>query len=164
MLMLRSAPWFDVTATWVMLLSLRSKITCECGHQIIDVMTQDDALLKGIGRVHQLHSAVLDDTTRNEMVMELRKGPGQHLKDHAYEYRRKLDTELALIKRKTQLFMHQSLSYFMSLTGQCLGAGLKELQVRAFALAGSALVAAMVGGANFLERVLYAKYYTDDGA
>ena len=45
-----------------------------------------------------------------------------------------------------------------------MGAGLKELQVRAFALAGSALVAAMVGGANFLARVLYAKYYTDDGA
>lgn len=102
--------WFDITATWVMLLSLRSKITCECGHSIIDCMIQDDALLKGIGRVHQLHSATLDPTLKEEMVMELRKGPGQHLKDHAYEYRRKLDTELALIKRKAQLTLHASIN------------------------------------------------------
>ena len=164
--------WFDTTATWVMLLSLRSKITSECGQHIIDIMIQDDALLEGIGRVHQLHSAVLDDKTRDEMVMELRKGPSQHLKNHAYEYRRKIDTELALIKRNPTLsFMHRPIRttrFSVCVCGsdkaslEC-AKGLKELQLRAFTLAGSAIVATMVGAANFLTRVLYAKYYTDDG-
>ena len=69
------------------------------------------------------------------MVRALRKGPSWHLKNHAYEYRRKLDMELALIKR------------------------LKELQVRAVALLGSSLVAVLIGAANLLARFLYDLYF-----
>eukprot|EP01052_Picozoa_sp_SAG31_P029189 SAG31_NODE_2882_length_4955_cov_22.807455_2_plen_167_part_00 len=127
--------WFDLTATWVMLLSLRSKISSERGHVILDAMIQDDALLKGIGRVHQFYEAELDSKGKEEMVMELRKGPAQHLKSHAYEYRRTLDAELASIKR------------------------LKEWQMRAFALFGSSLVAALIGAANLLARVIYDEHF-----
>ena len=74
-----------------------------------------------------------------EMVMVLRKGPALHLKNHAYEYRRTLDAELARIK------------------------GLKELQVRAVALGGSAMVAGLIGVANLLARVLYAQHFDDSG-
>jgi hypothetical protein len=132
--------WFDLTETWVMLLSLRSKISSECGHAIIDTMMQDDALLQGIGRVHQFSEANLDEIGEKDMIMAMRKGPGQHLKSHAYEYRRKVDTELAQIKR------------------------LKEWQSRAFALFGTALVAVLIGAANLLARVLYAKYFVEESA
>ena len=129
--------WFDVTATWVMLLSLRSKITSECGHAILDAMIQDEDLLEGIGQVHQFSEATLDEAGMKEMVMVLRKGPALHLKNHAYEYRRTLDAELARIKR------------------------LKELQVRAVALGGSTVVAGLIGAANLLARVLYAQHFAD---
>jgi len=131
--------WFDVTATWVMLLSLRSKMTSKCGHAILDAMIQDDALLEGIGRVHQFSEATLDAAGTKEMLMALRKGPALHLKNHAYEYRRTLDAELARIKR------------------------LKELQVRAVALSGSAVVAGLIGAANLLARVIYAQHFADSG-
>jgi hypothetical protein len=39
---------------------------------------------------------------------------------------------------------------------------LKELQARAFALIGSALVAVLIGSANFIARVLFKNYYGDD--
>ena len=74
-----------------------------------------------------------------EMVMVLRKGPALHLKNHAYEYRRTMDAALARIK------------------------GLKELQVRAVALGGSAMVAGLIGVANLLARVLYAQHFDDSG-
>ena len=131
--------WFDLTATWVMLLSLRSKITSECGHAILDAMIQDEDLLAGIGRVHQFSEATLDADGTKEMLMALRKGPALHLKNHAYEYRRTLDAELARIKR------------------------LKELQVRAVALSGSAVVAGLIGAANLLARVIYAQHFADSG-
>ena len=68
--------------------------------------------------------ATLDEAGMKEMVMVLRKGPALHLKNHAYEYRRTLDAELARIK------------------------GLKELQERVVALGGSAMVAGLIGVAN----------------
>ena len=40
-----------------------------------------------------------------------------------------------------------------------MGAGLKELQVRALALLGSAFVALMIGAANYLARVLFELHY-----
>ena len=127
--------WSDLTDTWVMLLSLRSKIDSQCGHAVLDAMIQDDELLEAIGKVHQFSEANLDEAAKEVMMRWLRKGPSSHLKNHAYEYRRKLDMELALIKR------------------------LKELQVRAVALLGSALVAVFIGAANLLARFLYGHYF-----
>ena len=40
---------------------------------------------------------------------------------------------------------------------------LKELQVRAVALGGSAMVAGLIGAANLLARVLYAQHFADSG-
>ena len=53
---------------------------------------------------------------------------------HAYEYRRKFDSELALIRR------------------------LKELQLRAVALLGTFLFSVLVGICNFLSQIAYTAY------
>ena len=65
----------------------------------------------------------------------LKQGPATHLQQHAYEYRRKFDAELAAIRR------------------------LKELQVRGVAFVGTVLLSALVGAANFASRIIYDGVY-----
>eukprot|EP01046_Picozoa_sp_COSAG06_P008191 COSAG06_NODE_411_length_16063_cov_12.216738_16_plen_1127_part_00 len=131
---------YDLIETWVMLLSLRSKITTECGHAVLDSMIQDEDFLAGIGLVHQITEATLDAAGTKEMLKAIQQGGvSKLLKNNAYEYRRTLDAEIERIKR------------------------LKELQVRAVALSGSAVVAGLIGAANLLARVIYAQHFADSG-
>ena len=90
------------------------------------------AVFAGLGAAHLLKDAVIKSgQVPNELLHELKQGPGKHIKNHAYTYRHKLDAELTKIGR------------------------IRELQRRAVALTGTAIVAAFVSIGNVLGRFYY---------
>ena len=76
--------------------------------------------------------AVCDGSYAPSILNLLNDGPGAHIRQNAYRYRHQVDKEVAIIRR------------------------VRELQVRLVTLAGSAVIASMVGLANFISRVAYA--------
>ena len=72
-------------------------MTVERGQAVLDCISMDEDALKAIGAAQQLGGIV--GTAPDEIVKMLKIGPGKHLLHHAYEYRRKFDVELALIRR-----------------------------------------------------------------
>ena len=92
------------------------------------------AVFAGLGAAHLLKDAVIKSgpgQVPNELLHQLKQGPGKHIKNHAYTYRHKLDAELTRIGR------------------------IRELQRRAVALTGTAIVAAFVSIGNVLGRFYY---------
>ena len=90
------------------------------------------AVFAGLGAAHLLKDAVIKSgQVPNELLLQLKQGPGKHIKNHAYTYRHKLDAELTKIGR------------------------IRNLQQRAVALTGTAIVAAFVSIGNVLGRFYY---------
>eukprot|EP00966_Prymnesium_polylepis_P174473 4036881-Prymnesium_polylepis.1 len=65
------------------------------------------------------------------MLTRLNKGPGAHIRGNAYRYRKMLDRELACVRR------------------------VKDIQLRAVGLVGTAIVATAIGASNVLGRLYY---------
>ena len=124
--------WQDFYESWASFLSLRSRLGAECAQQIFDAIATDEAVFAGLAAAHLLKDAVIKSgQVPNELLHKLKQGPGKHIKNHAYTYRHKLDAELTKIGR------------------------IRELQRRAVALTGTAIIAAFVSIGNVLGRFYY---------
>ena len=124
--------WQDFYESWASFLSLRSKLEAQCAQQIFDAIATDESVFIGLAAAHLLKDAVIKSgQVPNELLHKLKQGPGKHIKSHAYTYRHKLDAELTKIGR------------------------IRELQRRAVALTGTAIVAAFVSIGNVLGRFYY---------
>ena len=88
-------------------LQLRSEMGAERGQAVLDCICMDGDVLKALGAAQQLQGTV--GTAPDELVKLLKQGPVTHLTQHAYEYRRKFDVELASIKRIKELQVTASL-------------------------------------------------------
>ena len=127
-----SENWQDFYESWASFLSLRSKLEVQCAQQIFDAIATDEAVLTGLAAARLLKDAVITSGKwPNELLHQLKQGPVKHIKNHAYAYRLKLDAELTKIGR------------------------IRELQRRAVALTGTAIVAAFVSIGNVLGRFYY---------
>ena len=82
-------------------LQLRSEMGAERGQAVLDCICMDGDVLKALGAAQQLQGTV--GTAPDELDKLLKQGPVTHLTQHAYEYRRKFDVELASIKRIKEL-------------------------------------------------------------
>jgi hypothetical protein len=124
--------WQDFYESWASFLSLRSKLQAECAQQIFDAIATDESALEGLAAAHLLKDAVIKSgQVPNELLLQLKQGPGKHIKNHAYAYRHKLDAELTKIGR------------------------IRDMQQRAVALTGTAIIAAFVSTGNVLGRLYY---------
>ena len=124
--------WQDFYELWASFLSLRSKLEAECAQQIFDAIATDESVLAGLAAAHLLKDAVIkSDQVPNELLLQLKQGPGKHIKNQAYAYRHKLDAELTKIGR------------------------IRDLQQRAVALTGTCIIAAFVSIGNVLGRFYY---------
>ena len=89
-------------------------------------------MLTGLAAAHLLKDAVIKTgQVPTEVLLQLKQGPAKHIKNHAYAYRRKVDAELTKIGR------------------------IRDLQQRAVALTGTAIIAASVSTGNVLGRLYY---------
>ena len=91
----------------MLMLQLRSEMGAERGQAVLDCICMDGDVLKALGAAQQLQGTV--GTAPDELVKLLKQGPVTHLTQHAYEYRRKFDVELASIKRIKELQVTASL-------------------------------------------------------
>ena len=124
--------WQDFYESWASFLALRSKLEAECAQQIFDAIATDESVLTGLAAAHLLKDAVIKSgQVPNELLLQLKQGPAKHIKNHAYAYRRKVDAELTKIGR------------------------IRDLQQRAVALTGTAIIAASVSTGNVLGRLYY---------
>ena len=124
--------WQDFYESWASFLSLRSRLEAQCAQQIFDAIATDEAVFAGLAAAHLLKDAVIKSgQVPNELLLQLKQGPGKHIKNHAYAYRHKLDAELTKIGR------------------------IRDLQQRAVALTGTAIIAAFVSIGNVLGRFYY---------
>ena len=118
-------------------LQLRSSVEAACAQQVIDAIVTDDAVLSGLGAAHVLRNAAYTGAPPQEMLQQLKQGPGKHMKENAYRYRRTLDGELASIRR------------------------IYELKDRTFQALWAVFAAGMIGVFGFISRMLWG-FYGDD--
>ena len=124
--------WQDFYESWASFLALRSKLKAKCAQQVFDAIATDELVLTGLAAAHLLKDAVMKSgQVPNELLLQLKQGPAKHIKNHAYAYRRKVDAELTKIGR------------------------IRDLQQRAVALTGTAIIAASVSTGNVLGRLYY---------
>ena len=123
--------WLDFFESFQSLLSLRAQQTDPCCLQILDALVADVALRKGLAMAQGLSGMKSVEHPPAALLQALKKGPGKHLKVHAYSYRRRIDQELVRIRR------------------------VQKLQDRAVSLAGLTITSAMVGLFSFLSRYAY---------
>ena len=126
--------WQDFYESWVSFLALRSQLEAECAQQIFEAVATDKAVLSGLGGAHLFKDAVMESgpgQVPNELLIQLKQGPGKHIKNNAYAYRHKIDAELTKIGR------------------------IRSLQQRAVALTGTAIISVSVGTCNVLGQLYY---------
>ena len=124
--------WQDYYESWASFLALRSKLEAECAQQVFDAIATDESALTGLAAAHLLKDAVIKiGQVPSEVLLQLKQGPAKHIKNHAYAYRRKVDAELTKIGR------------------------IRDMQQRAVALTGTAIIAASVSTGNVLGRLYY---------
>ena len=117
--------WRDIYYSWAALLDLRKALKSDCGQYILEAIGADDSVLSGLGTAAAFEQAQMKEPP-SELLMVLKKGPGEHIRKHGYVYRRKVDREISRIVR------------------------VQVLQQRAVALVYSAIVAALIGAFSAL--------------
>ena len=132
--------------------------------QVLDAIVADDKVLSNLGAAHALRNAVLKDKPpqvtsppkppppqlpraspspltphapppAQELLLQLKQGPGKHIKSHAYAYRRKIDAELARLAR------------------------IQTLQQRMVGVVGTLIISTSIGLANYISRAVYDQYH-----
>ena len=121
--------WRDVTESWQATLALNKSLDVERGSAVLQCIASEEKLLQALGMAKALYKIKGDVPT--ELVMRLNDGAGAHIRTHAYKYDKLISLELVRIQR------------------------VKDMQWRAVTLAGSAVVATMIGTANLLSRLYY---------
>ena len=131
--------WQDVYESWASMLALRSKLVCHVAQQVFDAIATDVRLLEGLAGAELLKDiTVASGQVPNELLLKLKQGPGKHVKNCAYRYRRKIDTEITRIGR------------------------IRELKQRGVALSISALVSGMIAVGTFIARLVYETMFPPD--
>ena len=115
-------------------LDLRAKLDSACAQQILGAIICDEKVLSGLCAAHVLRNARITGKPPPTLLQQLKQGPGKHIKSHAYEYRKKLDTEVVRIAR------------------------IQTLQQRGIALVGSTIVSIMIGISQYVSNTLFAAY------
>ena len=92
--------------SWASFLALRSKLEAECAQQIFDAIATDELVPKGLGAAHLLKDAVMKQgQVPNELLLQLKQGPGKHVKNRGTDPSRYLPTDtLAPSHSSTCLF------------------------------------------------------------
>jgi hypothetical protein len=93
------ATWKDVLESWMALLDLRGQIDVERGQAVLECILADRAAISGLGAAH----AMLESrgTVPTDLLTILNQGPGAHIRQHAFSYRKELDHD-NIIKRTAQ--------------------------------------------------------------
>ena len=98
------------------------------------------AVLSGLAAAHLFKDAVIKQgQVPNMLLLQLKQGPGKHIKAHAYQYQRKIDLELGRIRR------------------------VKDLQVRMVGLVATGIAAVAIGVSNFFSRLVYESVHQRGG-
>jgi hypothetical protein len=124
--------WRDSVSTWLAFLNLYKQLDCECGLSILECIAADQNVADAIGAASLM--VEINGNLPSDILIMLNKGPANHIRDHAYQYIRRLEKEAATIRR------------------------IQEFQARGFALVGTGVVAAFVSVGNFIARVSYDAY------
>ena len=123
--------WLDFYESWVAVLALRSKMDAACAQQVLDAIVTDNKVLSGLAAAYVLRDSIFKGKPPQELLQQLKQGPGGHIKSHAYEYRRKIDQEIARIGR------------------------IQTLQQRGVALTGTVLISVSIGISNYVSRTVF---------
>ena len=128
--------WVHVLDCWQALLSLRSKLSSPCAQQVIEAIVSDDDVMRGLGMAHAMREI---RGGPRELLLQMEVGPAKHIKEFSYDYRRKIENEIAQIGR------------------------VRAYQIRFIALVCSIIRSTFVGVAQFVSNIAYDYYRgTDD--
>ena len=112
--------------------SSRTLNSVERGQAVLECIVSDAAVLRGLGAAELLMK--MKGSVPVDLLTMMNQGPGTHIRANGYNYHKALSRELITIRR------------------------IKDLQWRAVTLTGSAIVAVMVGCANFVSQLAYDAY------
>jgi hypothetical protein len=77
-----ASTWEDFAEGWLALLSLRSEMESQRGQAVLDCICMDDKVLKGLGAVQQLSTAITLKEPPPFVLTLLKAGPGAHVKSN----------------------------------------------------------------------------------
>ena len=122
----------DSVATWLASLDLYKKIKAERGLAVIECIASDPDVMLALGAAKPL--LVMEGDFPPAVLSLLNNGPGNHIRDHAFEYIQQVEKELSVIKT------------------------IQAYQGRMVAAVGAAVTAAFISAGNFAARVSHDTY------
>ena len=106
--------WQEFFESFSSQLMLIGKMEYNCAHAILDSNNSDPNASDCLGPVQHLNLAIGGG---DQLVHLLKMGPAKHLKNHAYDYKRKISSEIASIDRLQgvrQFLIQQAVVLFAS--------------------------------------------------
>merc|ERR1712086_1187940 len=97
-----AANWRDAAEGWISVLELRGQLRVECGQAVLECMATEEKVLEALGAAKALMH-IEGDTPPAALVAIIAQGPGAHIRKHGCRYMRRIDKELALIRRVKEL-------------------------------------------------------------
>ena len=102
---------------------------------MLECVVSDKEVLRALGAAETLRN--IKGTVPSDLLSLLNQGPGNHIRKHAYRYRKLIDRELIYIRRA------------------------KDMQWRGITFIGTGIAAAMIGVANFVAQLGALRVYDE---
>ena len=118
--------WLDFFESFQSLVALRARIVDPCCQAVLAALVTDRDVTTALSMAYGLSTIANVEAPPSELLKALKAGPGKHLKQKGYAYRRKCDLEITRIRR------------------------VRDLQMRGIALLGTVIASALVGLSGYL--------------
>ena len=100
---------------------------------MLECVVSDKEVLRALGAAETLRN--IKGTVPSDLLSLLNQGPGNHIRKHAYRYRKLIDRELIYIRRA------------------------KDMQWRGITLVGTGIAAGMIGLSNLVFQLAYDRIF-----
>mmetsp|Transcript_39213 Transcript_39213/g.124932 ORF Transcript_39213/g.124932 Transcript_39213/m.124932 type:complete len:377 (+) Transcript_39213:474-1604(+) len=131
------ASWQDTVDAWVALRDLLGKVQAGRAQVVLEAIFAEESVRDALGMGQALSG--IKGSPPEELIIRLKSNLAGHIKANYYTYRRAIEAEIALIER------------------------IKEYKQRAFAIAGSMLLALLIAVGNFCG-FIFSRYLMGDWA
>ena len=105
------ASWLDVAESWKAMAKLIPEMHSERCQGVLQCIFSDDGVRKGLGAAEQFTG--IDGSPPRGLLKLLKQGPGKHMKENAYRYKKQIAAEIAHIERIKNL-QTQATAYAVS--------------------------------------------------
>jgi len=89
--------WKDSLASLLAFLKLYQQVNVECGLAVLECICADPLITQAIGATQCMIK--INGDLPSSLLIQLNEGPGNHIRDNAYKYIKRMEKDLSMIQR-----------------------------------------------------------------